>query len=145
MGPRIYRRGYAPSPSYVDADTPNTFGGGICVLSSTLYQLALKAALPIIERHAHTRPMLTVAPGKDATVWYGGPDLKFTNPYSSPIQLQAKVDGATLNVSLHAGRFDFPRQERPMPLGMSTLPAPLPALSKCGRGRPRSQLGRSAS
>jgi vancomycin resistance protein YoaR len=105
VGPRTFRRGYSASPSYLEADTANTFGGGICALSSLLYQVALKGGLVVTERHGHTRPIKTVPPGLDATVWYGGPDLKFTNPYPFPIQLRAASDGGELRLCFAIGRF----------------------------------------
>ena len=105
VGPRTFRRGYAASPSYLDFETPNTFGGGICVLSSVLYQVGLEGGLTVVERHPHTRPMKTVKPGQDATVWYGGPDLKLTNRYSFPIQMRAGVENGELRIALAAGRF----------------------------------------
>ncbi len=56
---------------------PSTLGGGICLLSSCLYQNALTAGLKIVERVPHLRTVKTVAPGFDATVWYGRADLRF--------------------------------------------------------------------
>jgi vancomycin resistance protein YoaR len=114
VGPRTYRRGYAMSPSYLDSETPNTFGGGICVLSSLLYQVASKGGLAVVERHAHTRPMKTVKPGLDATVWYGGPDLKFTNRYSFPVQIRADVESGELRISLATGRFNSILPQSPL-------------------------------
>jgi len=111
VGPRTFRRGYAASPSYLDFETPSTFGGGICVLSSMLYQVGLEGGLTVVERHAHTRPMKTVRPGQDATVWYGGPDLKLANRYSFPIQIRAAVESGELRVALIAGRFQAIHKE----------------------------------
>ena len=104
VGPRTQKRGYYRSPSYVEGETPSTVGGGICVVSSALYRLALGTNLKIVERHAHTRPMKTVDPGFDATVWDGGPDLKFENAYSKPVELKADVDGDMLRVSILSDR-----------------------------------------
>jgi vancomycin resistance protein YoaR len=111
VGPRTFRRGYATSPSYVDFETPNTFGGGVCVLSSLLYQTGLEGGLTVAERHAHTRPMKTVKPGQDATVWYGGPDLKLTNRYTFPIQIRAGVENGELRIAFAAGRFNSTKPE----------------------------------
>jgi vancomycin resistance protein VanW len=122
VGPRTFRRGYSASPSYLDSDTSNTFGGGICVLSSLLYQAALKGGLVVTERHGHTRPIKTVKPGLDATVWYGGPDLKFANTYPFPIRLRALSDGRELKICFAIGRFAsiLPEPE----LKMISTPAP---------------------
>ena len=79
VGPRTWARGYRPAPSYLGGDSPATLGGGICLLSSALYQAALKAGLKIEQRVPHLRTIHSVPPGLDATVWYGGADLRFVN------------------------------------------------------------------
>jgi vancomycin resistance protein YoaR len=104
VGPRTMRRGYAKAPSYLGEDSPSTFGGGICVLSSTLYRLALTSNLEIKERKAHTRTVASVESGYDAAVWYSGSDLKFVNSYNYPIRIHTVVAGNTLKASLQADR-----------------------------------------
>lgn len=98
VGPRTDTRGYMQAPSFLGIDSPQTFGGGICLLSSCVYQLALENGLQIDERIAHLRTIKTVPPGLDATVWYGKADLKFTNTLDTPIQLKAYADGNDLKV-----------------------------------------------
>jgi len=102
VGPRTNRRGYAKAPSYLGPDSPSTFGGGICVLSSTLYRLALTSNLDIKERKAHTRTVASVESGYDAAVWYTGADLKFTNCFNYPIRIHTTVAGNTLVSTLQA-------------------------------------------
>ncbi|MBI2811943.1 MAG: VanW family protein [Candidatus Melainabacteria bacterium] len=106
IGPRTERRGYLGAPSYVGPDTPSTTGGGICLLSSCTYQLALESGMAIDKRTAHLRTIKTVAPGLDATVWYGQSDLTFTNKTKSPIQFHAFQDGPNLKVQLLGTRSD---------------------------------------
>lgn len=98
VGPRTGKQGYQPAPSYLGDDTPNTLGGGICLLSSCLYQSALTAGCKIVERVPHLRTMKTVAPGFDATVWYGRADLKFENTSDSAIQIKAYTTPSQLKV-----------------------------------------------
>lgn len=98
VGPRTDRAGYAKSRSYLGPDTPMTFGGGICLLSSLLYKSALELDLPINERTAHTRTMQSLPPGFDATVWYGHNDLRFTNNVTSPLKISARVDADSLRI-----------------------------------------------
>jgi len=100
VGPRTAHQGYAKSPSYLEGDTPLTFGGGICLLSSVLYKNALELGLPINERTAHTRTTQCIAPGFDATVWYGKNDLRFTNNLNMPLKIEAKVDSQNLTVKI---------------------------------------------
>ena len=106
IGPRTERRGYLGAPSYVGPDTPSTTGGGICLLSSCTYQLALESGMAIDKRTPHLRTIKTVAPGLDATVWYGQSDLTFTNKTHSPIQFHAFEDGPNLKVQLLGTKSD---------------------------------------
>ena len=76
------------------------YGGGICQISSTLYNSVLIAKLEVTERHAHSKRVHYVPKDKDATVFYGGPDLKFINNRKSNIRINAKTDGYTVTVSL---------------------------------------------
>lgn len=76
------------------------YGGGICQISSTLYNAVLIANLKVTERHAHSKRVHYVPKDKDATVFYGGPDLKFINNTGKNIQINAQTDGYTVTVSL---------------------------------------------
>lgn len=107
IGPRTERRGYVGAPSYVGNDTLSTTGGGICLLSSCVYQLALESGMSIESRTPHLRTIKTVAPGLDATVWYGQSDLSFTNKTNSPIQFHAFDTGSDLKVQLLGTKSDI--------------------------------------
>ncbi|CAN5664417.1 hypothetical protein BH10CYA1_BH10CYA1_52010 [soil metagenome] len=107
IGPRTERRGYLGAPSYVGPDTPSTTGGGICLLSSCTYQLALESGMTVDKRTPHLRTIKTVTPGLDATVWYGQADLTFTNKTNSPIQFHAFQDGSDLKVQMLGTRSDI--------------------------------------
>ncbi|MBA3860238.1 MAG: vanomycin resistance protein VanB [Cyanobacteria bacterium PR.3.49] len=100
VGPRTGKRGYQPAPSYLGKETPSTIGGGICLLSSCLYQAALTAGLKIVERVPHLRTVQTVQPGFDATVWYGRADLRFENNTDEPIEIRAYTNASQLKVEL---------------------------------------------
>ena len=101
VGPRIARMGYVQAPSYLEGETPATFGGGICLfLSSLTYKCALELGLPINERTAHTRTTQCIASGFDATVWYGHNDLRFTNNLNMPIKMESKFDGQNLSLRM---------------------------------------------
>ena len=100
VGPRTGKLGYQPAPSYLGGDTPSTLGGGICLLSSCLYQSALTAGLKIVERVPHLRTVKTVPAGFDATVWYGRADLRFENNTDSAIEVRAYTTPSQLKVEL---------------------------------------------
>ena len=87
LGERTPERGYRPAPSYVNGLTVDTYGGGICQVSTTLYYCALLADLPIVERHTHGYLSDYIDPGMDASVNWGSADLRFTNNTSYPIRL----------------------------------------------------------
>lgn len=100
VGPRTTARGYLAAPSYIGPDSPPTVGGGICMLSSGLYQLALASGLSIQQRVPHLRTIQSVPPGLDATVWYGGADLRFTNTLNFPVRLKIRHEAQTISLAL---------------------------------------------
>ena len=100
VGPRTTARGYLPAPSYIGADSPPTVGGGICLLSSGLYQLALASGLSIQQRVPHLRTLQSIPPGLDATVWYGGADLRFTNTLHFPIRIKIQPEAQSITLML---------------------------------------------
>ncbi|UOF88611.1 VanW family protein [Fodinisporobacter ferrooxydans] len=69
------------------------YGGGICQVSTTMYNAVLQARLRIDERYTHSLPVPYVAHGKDATVDYPLLDFKFTNSLQQPVRIQTFVSG----------------------------------------------------
>lgn len=67
------------------------FGGGICQVSSTLYNAVLEAGLTVVERHSHSKTVGYVPVGQDATVAYGLLDFQFANPFDFPVKIKAKT------------------------------------------------------
>ncbi|MBU6452685.1 MAG: VanW family protein [Cyanobacteria bacterium REEB67] len=100
VGPRQSEKGFMTAPSYLAGQRVDSIGGGICLVSSTLYQVALLSGLEIVERTPHSDTVASVAPGLDATVWYGRADLKIRNPYDAPVALACHVDGDSLNIAV---------------------------------------------
>jgi len=100
VGPRSVKRGYLPAPSYVGPDSPDTIGGGICLISSALYQDALRTGLKITQRIPHLRVTQSTPPGLDATVWYNGPDLRFINSLSCPVEITTNYEPSEVTVEL---------------------------------------------
>lgn len=76
------------------------YGGGICQISSTLYNAVLAAKLEVTERHAHSKRVYYVPKDKDATVFAGGPDLKFKNTLDNDIIICSTTDGYEVTVTL---------------------------------------------
>lgn len=79
--------GYSLAPSYIAGQIEDTFGGGICQVSTTLYNAVLKAELQVDERHNHSMMVSYVDPSKDAAIAEGSKDFKFTNNLDHPIYI----------------------------------------------------------
>ena len=76
------------------------YGGGICQISSTLYNSALIAGFEITERHPHSRRVYYVPQDKDATIFYGSLDLKFVNKCGSRVRIDASATESTVTITL---------------------------------------------
>ena len=79
VGERTTARGFKTAPAYSSGEVTQEVGGGICQVSTTLFNAAVKANLTINERNAHSLTVSYVDVGKDAAVDWGNKDLKFTN------------------------------------------------------------------
>ena len=93
-------KGYQLGGAYVNGKVVPAYGGGICQVSSTLYNAALYANLEIVERYNHSYAVSYVPAGRDATVSYGGKDFKFKNTRSYPIKIEASGKNGVISVSL---------------------------------------------
>ncbi|WP_096200487.1 VanW family protein [Bacillus sp. FJAT-45350] len=102
VGKRTKEKGYLPAPIIIKGKIYQDFGGGICQVSSTLYNAADKAGLQIVQRHSHSKPVPYVPPGRDANVsWYGS-DFMFKNTYNQPILIRAKAHGGALMILIES-------------------------------------------
>ena len=103
-GNRTAQKGYKAAKAYRDNGVVvDEEGGGVCQVSSTLYNALVHAGIKVTERHAHTYEPSYVTPGEDAMVsydGYNGPDLKFINNTSSTIVLKAKYYDQTVTTSI---------------------------------------------
>lgn len=86
-------KGYMKAPVIVRGELSEGVGGGICQVSSTLFNAVDRAGLEIVQRYSHSRRVPYVPPGRDATVSWGGPDLRFQNKYNQPVLIRAKQHG----------------------------------------------------
>lgn len=94
-------KGYMESKIFLQGEIAEGIGGGICQVSSTLYNAALLAGMKITERHPHSMKVSYVQPGRDATVSYGYLDLKFVNPYNYPVKIIAEVSSGKVTFSFY--------------------------------------------
>lgn len=107
VGPGSRAQGYKLAPTIQDGQMVPGLGGGVCQLSSTLYNAALGAGLRVVERHHHALRVHYVPAGRDATVvlpgehppaWLPRLDLRLRNDLSHPVYLDARVTGWRLTV-----------------------------------------------
>ena len=108
-GPRVLSKGYKYAPVIVGGKYINGEGGGVCQVSTTIYNAALLAGLEIVEVHNHTYLSHYVSGGRDATVAYGYYDLKFKNPYSHPIYIKNIVSKGSITSKIYGCRDDAQR------------------------------------
>ncbi len=97
-------QGFLRAPVSYDGVLVDDYGGGVCETSTTVYNAALRAGLPILERHAHTFAPGYAPPGRDAAVAYAGVDLRFRNPYPQPLTLRVRPEGHRLVCRIEAAR-----------------------------------------
>lgn len=77
------------------------FGGGMCQISSTVYNAALISNLEIVERHPHSKRVYYVPKNKDATIYYGSLDLKFKNNTDNDIKIVATSDKSNVTIKFN--------------------------------------------
>jgi len=107
VGKRTRAKGYLEAPIIVKGELSEGIGGGICQVSSTLFNAIDRAGIHIVKRYSHSREVPYVPPGRDATVSWNGPDLVFQNKYPYPVLIRAKSIYGQVYVSIHS----FPELE----------------------------------
>ncbi len=106
VGPRLAKRGYRIAQIFVKGRLEDGLGGGVCQVSSTLFNAALLAGLTIKERSPHSQVVPYVSAGRDATVAYGSTDFRFENSAKHPIGIISMVQGSRLVVQIYGSAED---------------------------------------
>ena len=101
LGPRTIAAGYRTGHMYSGGQVVDSIGGGICQISSTLYNAVLMANLGIVERSNHQFLTSYVPAGRDATVAYGVVDFKFKNTRQYPVRIVASAKNGIATVSIY--------------------------------------------
>lgn len=101
LGARTASAGYKNAKVYENGEVVDGIGGGICQISSTLYNSVLMANLDIVERRNHQFVTSYVPAGRDATVVYGLTDFKFKNTRKYPIRIMASAQNGIATVSIY--------------------------------------------
>ncbi|MGO4106160.1 VanW family protein [Paenibacillus sp. YAF4_2] len=102
VGPRTVEKGYLSAPIIVRGELSEGVGGGICQVSSTLFNAIDSAGLKIVQRYSHSRHVPYVLPGRDATVSWDGPDFVFRNEYNQPVLIRAFAGSGRVFVSVYS-------------------------------------------
>lgn len=109
VGQRTLEKGYLDAMVIVGNKFEPGLGGGICQVSSTLYNAGLLAGLEIVERHNHNLAVAYVQVGRDATVAWGLQDLKFRNNTDRPVYIRSVTSGGQLLVNIY-GNTEFKKR-----------------------------------
>ncbi|WP_041274780.1 VanW family protein [Desulforamulus reducens] len=100
VGPRSTEAGYKNAPIIVNNEMVDGLGGGVCQVSTTLYNAVLLANLEVVERTNHSLPIPYVPIGRDATVVFDSIDFKFKNNTNYWLYIQSYVKGGTLIIKI---------------------------------------------
>ena len=109
VGERTPEAGYDDAPVFMGGRLVPGIGGGICQVSSTLFNTALLSGMDIVERDTHFAPVSYIPVGLDATVAWGYIDFQFKNPYSHPIYVIAEEGAGYVTITILGAKEDVPR------------------------------------
>jgi len=107
VGQRTSARGYLPAGGFRDGRLVDMVGGGICQVSSTIYDNVLHARLQVTARRAHTLPIAYLPLGHDAAIYWGQLDLRFINDTDYPIRIEFEFDEREMTSRLIGTRTDY--------------------------------------
>ncbi len=101
MNPFTTANGYAAAASYENGQVVDSIGGGVCQIATTLYNAALLAEMEITQRQNHSMIVTYVPPSNDAAIAGTYKDIKFKNPYDTPVYVEGRTDGGTLTFTIY--------------------------------------------
>jgi vancomycin resistance protein YoaR len=104
VGPRLANYGYKEAKVIINNELVPGIGGGVCQVSSTLYNAALLSNMKIVERRNHSIPSSYIPMGRDATISENYIDLKFQNTTQYPIYIHGEVKGSWVKFSIYGRR-----------------------------------------
>ncbi len=122
VGKRTIEEGYTNAKMYENGQVIDGLAGGICQISSTLYNAVLLANLEITERRNHSYTSSYVPAGRDATVVYGRQDFKFKNSRTYPIKIEANVANGIAEFKIHGIKEDVEYEIKIIPVTTQTIP-----------------------
>lgn len=122
VGKRTIDAGYKDAKIYENGKVVDGLAGGICQVSSTLYNAVLLANLEIVERTNHSFTTSYVKAGRDATVVYGVKDFQFKNNRNYPIKIEGSVGSGILTFKIHGIKEETEYEVKIVPYTTGTIP-----------------------
>ena len=101
VGPTTKRNGFMLGMIFNSGRRSQGYGGGVCQVSSTLFNSAKQAGMEITERHEHSLDVGYIERGRDAATSHGVKDLRFVNPHDYPVKINAYVMDEKIIIEFH--------------------------------------------
>ena len=111
-GERSPDKGYLEAPVIVNGKPQPGYGGGVCQVSTTLFNAVLLSGMEVTERSPHFSPASYVPIGQDATVSYGDLDFQFINNFKNPVYVYTKYEPGAVTCWIIGAREDKPEESR---------------------------------
>lgn len=125
VGERTPEKGYEDGLMFSQGQVIRGTGGGICLVSTGLYNAALHAGMGLIERHPHSGIVGYAPPGCDASVVYGAEDMQFQNTTDSPVVVKADIEDDRVVIGLFGRTPPAGRQVLVRDTHLAYIPAPV--------------------
>ena len=100
-GERTAAKGYQEAPAIVNGELVPQLGGGVCQVGTTVFNAVFESGLPVVQRRNHSFYISHYPKGRDATVSWGGPDLKFKNDTDNWVLVSVAYTSSSITVSLY--------------------------------------------
>lgn len=101
MQPFTKANGYQNAAAYENGQVVDSIGGGVCQIATTIYNTALLAEMDIVQRQNHSMTVSYVKPSNDAAIAGTYKDIKFRNPYDTPVYVEGYTSGKTLTFTIY--------------------------------------------
>mgnify|MGYP001623161835 FL=1 len=145
VGKRTAANGFKTATVYSNGQVTTDYGGGICQVSSTLYNSVLRANLEITNRTNHTFTVGYVPIGLDATVSWGSPDFKFKNSRNYPIKIVATTANKKLTISVYGLKEDVEYEVELVSYKTGTVPYSTVYTTDSSLGKGKTKVVQSGS
>ncbi len=122
VGKRTEKNGYKVSKIIFNGKFIDGVGGGVCQVSTTLYNAVILSDLWVTEYHPHSLPVSYIAPSFDAMVNSGSADLKFVNNTDNPLIIKTETNGQILKIQIWGEKLNY--KVKRISKSIEEIPAP---------------------